>query len=1019
MDRGQEEPGSVKETSVPEGNGQVASQPPAPPPIPDHRLLRLIGRGSYGEVWLARNVMNTPRAVKVVYRSVFEHDRPFDREFAGLQRYEPISRSHAGLVNILHVGRHEPGRCFYAVMELADPVDGEPTPRAPAPPGTGAVFPSASYRPRTLRAELQRRGRLPLEECLQLGASLASALGHLHSQGLVHRDLKPSNIIFVNGQPKIADIGLVAESGDSHSFVGTEGFFPPQGPGTVQADLYALGKVLYEASTGLDRLRFPQMPVEWLTDTQREGLVEFNEIVLRACETDPAVRYHSAEEMLANLALLRVGKSVRRMHGLERRLRQARRLGAAVLVLAVLATGALALVQHQARLEREARQRVERAEAESRRQLAQARLAQAQALRHTGRAGQRFDSLEVIRTAASEGPSLALRSEAINALALVDLRPVGRLPSVGASRSEPAVDFSGERYVCGDEKGNLHIRRTADDRELFRLPGEGIPPDWIPGFSRDGRFLAVRPALDRLVVWNLARRAPALEVPAQGTELYSQFTPDSETVIWSAGAQPVRSCALESGATSTLCKPARPVWRFCCSPNGRQLAVAYADTNLVEVIELPAGKVLAALPHPQFIQVLQWHRSRPLLATGSRDHFVRVWDPETGRELHRLQGHQGVPSTLDFHPTLDLLASSAWDGTTRLWSLQTGEQQVVLQEAGDHLLFRADGRHLTLNDYMDTHALVCEVAGGDVCRTLQAATTNSQPWLECLAFDPQQRWMAAVDSRGIQVFDLEQGWPAWSVAAGGLFSVWFNPDGSRLTASGRPGVLRWPVEPQPDGALHIGAAVSVGHVNEPAIHAAECGSWLAWAENNRIHIKREGQDVRTLTVSSMVNHLVWSPDGRWLAAAQYGHFQMRLWDTATWKDVLVLPATANVRVGFSPDSTCLVVGTPDDFQFVDLEKLQVRRRLTRFYTSTAPGHSAFSPDGQLLAVARTQSEIALYGYPDLRELAVFEAPGAPAVMFLTFDRGGRHLAMASTLSRAYLWDVQAMRQELARLGLDW
>src|SRR4029434_6168388 len=65
----------------------------ARPTIPDHELLRCIGRGSYGEVWLARNVMGTFRAVKVVYRASFEHDRPFEREFEGIQKFEPISRT--------------------------------------------------------------------------------------------------------------------------------------------------------------------------------------------------------------------------------------------------------------------------------------------------------------------------------------------------------------------------------------------------------------------------------------------------------------------------------------------------------------------------------------------------------------------------------------------------------------------------------------------------------------------------------------------------------------------------------------------------------------------------------------------------------------------------------------------------------------------------------------------------------------------------------------------------------------
>jgi len=50
----------------------------------------------------------------------------------------------------------------------------------------------------------------------------------LHRQGLVHRDIKPSNIIFVRGVPKLADVGLVAAVTDARSFVGTEGFIPPE-----------------------------------------------------------------------------------------------------------------------------------------------------------------------------------------------------------------------------------------------------------------------------------------------------------------------------------------------------------------------------------------------------------------------------------------------------------------------------------------------------------------------------------------------------------------------------------------------------------------------------------------------------------------------------------------------------------------------------------------------------------------------------------------------------------------------
>src|SRR5215831_6883545 len=90
------------------------------PAIPDHELLKKIAGGSYGEVWLARNVVGTLRAVKIVHRIHFSEGYPFEREFKGIQNYEPISRSHDGLVDILQIGRNNEAGYFYYVMELAD-----------------------------------------------------------------------------------------------------------------------------------------------------------------------------------------------------------------------------------------------------------------------------------------------------------------------------------------------------------------------------------------------------------------------------------------------------------------------------------------------------------------------------------------------------------------------------------------------------------------------------------------------------------------------------------------------------------------------------------------------------------------------------------------------------------------------------------------------------------------------------------------------------------------------------------
>src|SRR6516164_11458330 len=81
-------------------------------------MLRVIGHGAYGEIWLARTITGALRAVKIVYRHTFENERTFLREFEGMSAFEPISRAHAGFIDILHVGRTT--EYLYYSMELAD-----------------------------------------------------------------------------------------------------------------------------------------------------------------------------------------------------------------------------------------------------------------------------------------------------------------------------------------------------------------------------------------------------------------------------------------------------------------------------------------------------------------------------------------------------------------------------------------------------------------------------------------------------------------------------------------------------------------------------------------------------------------------------------------------------------------------------------------------------------------------------------------------------------------------------------
>jgi len=275
------------------------------PVIPDHEVLRKIGGGSYGEVWLARGVTGAMRAVKLVRREDFEDERGFEREFEGILKYEPISRDHPGLVNILHVGRSEDedeGEFYYYVMELGEDIN------------SGRELNPVEYAPRNLRTDLKKAAGIPIDPDLviDVGLRLAEALEYLHDQGLAHRDIKPSNIIFVDGKAKLADIGLVAARGQ-RTFVGTEGFVPPEGPGSAQADVYGLGKVLYEMVSGKDRLEFPELPDELPNEANKKRWLALNQVICDICEPRVSKRTIKTAGALADaLRRMQRGKRVKR-----------------------------------------------------------------------------------------------------------------------------------------------------------------------------------------------------------------------------------------------------------------------------------------------------------------------------------------------------------------------------------------------------------------------------------------------------------------------------------------------------------------------------------------------------------------------------------------------------------------------------------------------------------------------------------------------------------------------------------
>jgi hypothetical protein len=265
-----------------------------PPDAPGYRLQSPpIGRGAYGTVWLARNAAGQWHALKAVYLERFEGNTdPYDREYNGVTRYMPFSDKHPGLLPVKYVSPKNAAGYFYYVMELGDSLQ------------AGWQRNPSTYKPRDLvteRAHTPGR-KLPVRECVALGLVLTDALEFLHRQGLTHRDIKPQNVIFVDGRPKLADLGLVAETRPpdrTRTYVGTPGYMPPlpELPGTPQADIYALGVVLYVLATGSNPSFFPEISTTLADSPNSPEFFQLNEVILKACNPDCEQRYTSAAEM--------------------------------------------------------------------------------------------------------------------------------------------------------------------------------------------------------------------------------------------------------------------------------------------------------------------------------------------------------------------------------------------------------------------------------------------------------------------------------------------------------------------------------------------------------------------------------------------------------------------------------------------------------------------------------------------------------------------------------------------------
>ena len=265
-----------------------------------YRVTERIGTGGMADVYKAVDeTLGRTVAVKVMHARFAD-----DPEFVQRFRHEASAAanlSHPSIVNIYDYGVE--GGTYYIVMELVRGTD--------------------------LKAVVKQRGALDPIKVAEYGVQVCAALTVAHGYGIIHRDIKPQNIVLTpDGAITVMDFGIAravdSDSTQTGSVLGTAQYVSPEqaqgrrlGP---ESDLYSLGVVLYELSTG--RLPFDgDTPVSVALKHVNDAPVPprtinpqippaLEAVILKAMDKDPTRRYRSADDMRDDLQRVVAGRAV-------------------------------------------------------------------------------------------------------------------------------------------------------------------------------------------------------------------------------------------------------------------------------------------------------------------------------------------------------------------------------------------------------------------------------------------------------------------------------------------------------------------------------------------------------------------------------------------------------------------------------------------------------------------------------------------------------------------------------------
>jgi serine/threonine protein kinase/WD40 repeat protein len=677
-----------------------------------------------------------------------------------------------------------------------------------------------------------------------------------------------------------------------------------------------------------------------------------------------------------------------------------------------------------------AREGEARSRAAAEQHLYDALLGEARAKEFSGRAGQRFESLDAISKAAAIRHSTDLSDAAIAAFALPDLR---------AQKSWRFASHWSAQNVCFDDAFELFafrtptgfsVRRVADNQEVNFLPVKDVS-DIANGlllrrFAAHGHYLAASCFTTngwRWRVWDLRRGgALGLDLASAG---YGDFAPEGgQTVAVINLDDTVSVRELDSGKELKRFKVDGKLNVLRFSPDGTRLAGLEFGGENVRIWEAATGQLLITFVAPQKFTSLAWNHDGTLLATGRQDGMIQVWDVTTGRLLAHMEGHENRVTTLAFAHQGDLLASAGWDSTLRLWDVGKGRQLVLYRTQDEELHFSGDDRTLAYAIEGETSKLL-EVAHSTGYRQFASHLETPRTW--CADFSRDGRLMVVSTRSGIWFWDLITGKQIGQLPTSECRSAHFQMnDGLNVVAATSDGLFRWPLRAEATGGgsfLRAGAPQSL-------LRGLYRYSSLDRAGGKMLVSQEPGVDPLLVDLCNPTNILklrgypgcqfvALDPSDKWAASGTWKGMGVKVYDASSGQIVKSLPVKGTGVVLFSPDSKWLATA---DMTALRLWKVGSWEAAS----APVPGDQvseinpvAFSPDGRLLATLHATYELQLLKVPTLEPVATLRLPTSAHVSSLCFSPNGAQLVAIQWSGPVDIWDLRVTRQELAKLNLDW